>query len=788
MTTAPWETTESCWVSSVPTRYLHDPMALGDNRSGKWNQCTLQISVEDIRLVQPERRIAFRVAIHGKPVREGRMYRVGHKIKAALPNPDSTISVQVYSGSRRVGSVVGITPPPVPRAPASIYQSYSSDHTILSWTRNAGGTIAVALQWIAPPQSARLDSVVVIPSFTRQYPPPRAAVSPSCMTLPRAVLAPLQGSIRINRLVARAQGRMPDLPIAAFDAEVRSDNATREEGGDISNLLALYRMKVVNQTSAQSDVTEWSPSLSVRDWLKSAALIRMTGFTVSHDHSNEKTPSVQIQIRRIRRIVIPPGQCLSVIAQVVDPDGSVSHRTKSKRVSGLTLEVTMDLPVEARGSVVEMFVIIIDSESESPIHSPHRRGRSPARRAPETVGLVGSLRVDLCSLRDTHVSMTHQLQSRTHNPVLLEIEMDIPRSLAAANKPWLDETLPIASVTHSLDAVHRHNYEWMKRNSDLYPVGLVNRLDGSIVAIHELVARPVQLPPRCTRESVFRMVCMIPRFAHEDHLTHLQLPWMSVGEIFTHKISSPHSACVLLIQFFRQLDTTARVYLALVRMDSSELTFAVMEKPPTDVFTIWIPSRESKWDLSDPDCPVAAILSVITPANAYLNRDDWDIHEFMSAIPLDDGAGHCPRGAVALFTQADAHIQADLIGRIAESKDTTRFDHPEADPTNLANIERSVVCESIATLALEYPNARCVPSPLGKSLLNGMCDASITRATPPDPFHTLLAEKSVGDLSDIQAESLLDDLRVLSFSQYSVDCKLVVCLNFYVIYALFTFH
>lgn len=525
MEIAPYETVDSCWVSSVPKRIVSSRSKPSSVKSSaEFPRLKLEIENLSFTSLPAGTRISAIIRSDNGQV----LYQSAELVYPPAPStvvfenvstPPKSFFVEIFSRKKIIASTVSAVPwPCAPTVTASVYPNMFMERDIVLKSVVVG-TLSLSLEWLGVRGHSELKSVVV------DAPPPPSRppdVSP-------------------ERLLVRGW------------IEIAQSFPT-----DLASLLQRY---VIRAKNISSHIEEWNPEIPSLTVLFNMFLAKLA---VMLDGS--RVPPREGSGIRAATKSIPEGETrYSLFIQVVQ--GDVVHRTKVR------LGTVAEIPLTERDCEI-FFALAEESDRFSPANSPSRSSRLSPVADNKYVGR------DVIYLKETAGSiLTGALDFGSQQ---VAVELTFPSHLASERSEWIKATLPIG-IGETRDLLILHSFQWMQRFSPWRPVALCQLLNGDVVSITALVNQSIEVShiSESSINGTIRDIFAFPNI--ECPLMDIEGPWLTASEIFQFKKANSKSKCAFAVAVLRSMGTH-NTYLGLVEWPFGRLGFCVIFGT-----TVWSP-------------------------------------------------------------------------------------------------------------------------------------------------------------------------------------------------------
>lgn len=525
MDIAPYETVDSCWVSSVPKRIVVNTHKQSSAKSSA-EFPKLKLEIENVSFISLP--AGTRVSVLIRSDNGQVLYQAAETVYPPAPStvvfenvstPPKSVSLEIFSRKKLIASTASPVPwPCAPTVTASVYPNMFVERDIVLKSVVVG-TISLSLEWLGVRGHSELKSVVVDPPPPPSRPPD---VSP-------------------ERLLVKGWVEIPQ-SIAA----------------DLPSLLQRYVIRAKNITS---QIEEWNPKIPSLTILFNIFLAKLAVMLDGSRNQPREGPGIRVATKSIS-----DGETrYSLFIHFVQ--GDVVQRTKIR--PGTISEI----PLTERDYEI-FFALAEESEKSSPANSPSRSSRLSPVADHKYVGR------DVINLKEASEStLTGALDFGSQQ---VPVELTLSPHLVRERSEWIKATLPIG-IGETTDFFILHSIQWMQRFSRWRPVALCQLLKGDVVSISALVNQSIEVP-HISETSIYGMIRDVFAFPNiECPLMDIEGPWLTANEIFEFKKANSKSKCALAVAVLRSMGVQD-AYLGLVEWPFGRLGFCVIFGT-----TVWAP-------------------------------------------------------------------------------------------------------------------------------------------------------------------------------------------------------
>lgn len=387
----PWETCESCWVSSVPTRW-YVPSDRTEKHVGHETKERVRYKLEISCLnINEKTKDEVMLELWVNDCVAGSEILIGDVLHLDLIKPDFTAYFILFTQKSRnlIGRSVGeLEPCPIPQRSASVFPRFHFENDIIDAGNKIVATLSYSMKWI---KCIVCDSLVILDKNVedREYVAIMAEKS--------------EESRRIKMLVARANGVIPaNTQVPAFDDEIIKD-----EGISKSEISPPKFKEITNRTSAH--VTEYIPSFSFDAFFQK--FLNPVWWILGDVPELDRT-RLHVNVKSIdfgKNNLVPSNTY--ILIEIVSNNSDLEPR-KSRAASNQSFHLEMDETAQR----VELTLI---EESA-------KRPSSPLRRSPSRI--LGLLSINFSSLNNRSTDKIFDFKTYLEHNIRIQLKIDLPTS------------------------------------------------------------------------------------------------------------------------------------------------------------------------------------------------------------------------------------------------------------------------------------------------------------------------------------------------------------------------
>jgi len=431
------------------------------------------------------------------------------------------------------------------------------------------------------------------------------------------------------------------LPWATFESLITTPS--EPEIASFEQQLDLYAALLKAPPNRSLHVSQ--PNIDVWTMVKSAGQSVLDRFNLVKLFLGEVADSIRIYASL--RLRSSAGKYEYLLVELMDDEDTVLHAVKSK---ALTVENSafLDLPLD--GAVMKLTVMQEDPDpQQSPRHSksmsPYNNKRLGTPTSPSRVWArhnLAAVNLRLSELRRSDIRFDLAT-------VAIELELDIKRLPS-----WISRVLPIPS--EHTDPILTHVENWMRAccesSKNAIPLGIAYSLTGQPKTIFHYSRVTIKTKLNSS-EEVFSAIIRIPTLRHPELLS-VQAPWLAASDISKYDACGDHQKTVLFHSYLREHAPSTCLILALCEMKTTETEPVVISNG-----RLWSINREKIWDIQDKDCPVDAVLSIVTDSNIFVFRTPTKVQSVVD-LSLLANSPNC----FQLFGHTDDEIKRRMLDEI----------------------------------------------------------------------------------------------------------------------------
>lgn len=378
----PWETCESCWVSSVPTRW-YVPSDRTEEQEGHETQERVRYKLEISCLnINEKTKDEVMLELWVNDFVAGSEILIGDVLHLDLIKPDFTAYFILFSQKSRnfIGRSVGeLKPCPIPQRSASVFPRFHFENDIIDAGNKIVATLSYSMKWI---ECIVCDSLVILDKNVEE----REYVA--------IIAEKSEESRRIKMLVARANGVIPaNTQVPAFDDEIIIDAPKFKE--------------IPSRTSKH--VTEYIPSFSFDAFFQK--FLNPVWWILGDVPELDRT-RLHVNVKSLdfgKNNLVPSNTY--ILIEIVSNNSDLEPR-KSRAASNQSFHLEMDETAQR----VELTLI---EESA-------KRPSSPLRRSPSRI--LGILSINFSSLNNRSTDKFFDFKTYLEHNIRIHLKIDLPTS------------------------------------------------------------------------------------------------------------------------------------------------------------------------------------------------------------------------------------------------------------------------------------------------------------------------------------------------------------------------
>jgi hypothetical protein len=287
-------------------------------------------------------------------------------------------------------------------------------------------------------------------------------------------------------------------------------------------------------------------------------------------------------------------------------------------------------------------------------------------------------------------------------------------SISRHGKPitWLEATLPAMNEPNEI-------HKWMQDLENKYPIGLCKRLDGSFCPLSHLVSQKIDGIPQ---SELIDLILNLPLIEHGG-LNEFNSPWFSISESLEFKKTNLKSKCIFLV------GAMERAAIGCVQLKNRNVEYVVL----TDDGRIIIPSEGTIQQVTDSD--IACIYSMANAENIFVNEFSLGTMEFIAECKLESGK-----------------VKILNVGPVSNLLPVVNLQNNILPPDVLLDMQRELEACLMARILSAYEHCRILPGPTTLMVLEW--------------------KHSVSKLEEFDFVEILNDISLLFFHEFTVQCHL----------------